>query len=65
MDWIQFGLLVVANFASVLVGYAVIRNYEMRKKRKFVNAFLDDMEQKISTEIKFGDIVKQFDEEDK
>lgn len=65
MDWIQFGLLVVANFLSVLVGYAVIRNYEMRKKRKFVNEILDQMEEKISTEVKFGDIVKQFEEEDK
>jgi hypothetical protein len=37
---------------------------DVRRKRKFVNELLDQMEDKISTEIKFGDLVKRFQEDE-
>jgi uncharacterized membrane protein len=64
MTWIQFGLLAVLNFMSVLGAVALLRWVDIRRKQKFVDGFLNQMEEKISTEIKFGDLVKRFEEDE-
>ena len=64
MTWIQFGLLAVLNFMSVLGAVALLRWIDLQRKRKFVDQFLNQMEDKISTEIKFGDLVKRFEEDE-
>ena len=64
MTWIQFGLLAVLNFLSVLGAVSLLKWMDMRRKRKFVSEFLNQMEDKISTEIKFGDLVKRFQEDE-
>jgi hypothetical protein len=64
MTWIQFGLLAVLNFMSVLGAVAFLRWVDIRRKQKFVDGFLNQMEEKISTEIKFGDLVKRFEEDE-
>jgi uncharacterized membrane protein len=65
MTWIQFGLLVVLNFFSVLGAVTLLRWIDNVRKRKFVETILTQMEEKISTEIKFGDLVKRFEEDGK
>lgn len=65
MTWIQFGLLVLANFISVLAAIWIFRWTDYRKKKKFVEGLLDQMEEKISTEINFQDLVKRFEDGDK
>ena len=65
MTWIQFGLLVVANFISVLFAIWIFRWTDYRKKKKFVEGFLNQMEEKISTEMNFQDLVKRFEDGDK
>lgn len=65
MTWIQFGLLVVANFVSVFVAIWIFRWTDYRKKKKFVEGFLNQMEEKISTEMNFQDLVKRFEDGDK
>lgn len=64
MTWIQFGLLAVLNFASVFTALSLLKWMDTRRKRKFVESFLNQMEDKISTEIKFGDLVKRFQEDE-
>jgi uncharacterized membrane protein len=64
MTWIQFGLLAVLNFMSVLGAVSLLRWIDIQRKRKFVDEFLNQMEDKISTEIKFGDLVKRFEEDE-
>jgi len=65
MTWIQLGTLVVANFVSVLFAIWVFRWVEYRKKKKFIDGFLDQMQEKISTEMNFQDLVKRLEDEDK
>lgn len=65
MTWIQFGLLVVLNFFSVLGAVTLLKWIDTQRKRKFVEGLLNQMEEKISTEIKFGDLVKRFEEDGK
>jgi hypothetical protein len=65
MTWIQFGLLAVTNFISVLVAIWIFRWTDYRKKKKFVEGFLNQMEEKISTEMSFIDLVKRFEDGDK
>jgi hypothetical protein len=64
MTWVQFGLLAVLNFASVFGALSFLKWMDTRRKRKFVESFLDQMEDKISTEMKFGDLVKRFQEDE-
>jgi uncharacterized membrane protein len=64
MTWIQFGLLVLANFMSVVFAISIFRWSDYRKKKKFVNGILDQMEEKISTEMNFQDLVKRFEDEE-
>ena len=65
MTWIQFGALVLANFVSVLVAIWIFRWVDYRRKRKFVDGLLDQMQEKISTEINFQDLVRRFEDEEK
>jgi uncharacterized membrane protein len=64
MTWIQFGLLAVLNFMSVLGAVSLLRWIDIKRKQKFVDNFLNHMEDKISTEIKFGDLVRRFEEDE-
>jgi uncharacterized membrane protein len=64
MTWIQFGLLAVLNFMSVLGAVSLLKWIDIKRKRKFVDNFLNQMEDKISTEIKFGDLVRRFEEDE-
>lgn len=64
MTWIQFALLAVVNSLSIFGTISVLKWMDTRRKRKFVESFLDQMEDKISTEIKFGDLVKRFQEDE-
>lgn len=62
MTWIQFGLLALVNFVSVLAAVGVIRGIDNRRKRKVVESFVDLVQEKISTEMNFQDLVKRFEE---
>lgn len=64
MSWIQFGLLAVLNFLSVFVAIATLRAIDRREKKKMVEKILDHMEEKISTEIDFQNLVKRFEEDE-
>lgn len=64
MTWVQFGLLAVLNFASVFVAIAVLRGIDRRQKKKAIEAFIDHVEEKISTEMNFQDLVKRFEEDE-
>jgi hypothetical protein len=65
MTWIQLGTLVVANFVSVLFAIWIFRWVDYRKKKKFIDGFLDQMQEKISTEMNFQDLVKRLEDEDR
>jgi hypothetical protein len=62
MTWIQFGLLALVNFVSVLAAVGVIRGIDNRRKRKVVESFVELVQEKISTEMNFQDLVKRFEE---
>lgn len=64
MTWIQIGTLAVANFVSVLFAIWLFRWIDYRRKRKFVDGLLDQMQEKISTEMNFQDLVKRFDDDE-
>lgn len=64
MTWVQFGLLAVLNFVSVFVAIAVLRDIDRRQKKKAIEAFIDHVEEKISTEMNFQDLVKRFEEDE-
>lgn len=64
MTWIQFGLLIFLNFMSVLGAAAILRWIDMRQKRKFYDQMIKPLQEKISTEISFGDLVRRFEEDE-
>jgi hypothetical protein len=62
MTWIQFGLLALVNFVSVFAAVGAIRGIDNRRKRKVVESFVELVQEKISTEMNFQDLVKRFEE---
>jgi len=62
MTWIQFGLLALLNFASVFAAVWIFKIVENHRRRKAIESFIDHVEEKISTEMNFQDLVKRFEE---
>lgn len=65
MTWIQFGVLALMNFASVFAAVYVMRAIDNRRKRKAIESFIDHVEEKISTEMNFQDLVKRFEQDER
>jgi hypothetical protein len=62
MTWIQFGLLALLNFASVFAAVWIFKIIENQRRLKAIESFIDHVEEKISTEMNFQDLVKRFEE---
>jgi hypothetical protein len=62
MTWIQFGLLALLNFASVFAAVWIFKIIENQRRLKAIESFIDHVEEKISTEMNFQDLVERFKE---
>jgi hypothetical protein len=65
MTWIQFGLLLVCNFLSVILALFFLHVLKERQRLKKVAELIKTMEEEILTEISFRDLVNRINEDDK
>ena len=65
MSWTQWlatmGVVLVANFLSLAFIFGAVSALNERRKRQMIEPLLDDLEQKIMTELDFLNIVQNFD----
>lgn len=57
--------LAVLNFVSVFAAVATMKWLDSRKKRQFAEMVINELGERISTEVNFQDIVSRFDQERK
>lgn len=59
MVWWQYLLLIGTNFFSILLVFGLINYSNERKKDKIARAFVENLEQKIGTDLSFMDIMEK------
>ena len=59
MVWWQYLLLIGTNFFSILLVFGLINHSNERKKDKIARAFVENLEQKIGTDIDFMNIMEK------
>lgn len=62
-NWQIVGMAIV-NFNSVLLAVALIQYKEKLRRRKMLREAIGEIEEQISTEIKFMDIAQNFEKDE-
>ena len=59
MVWWQYLLLIGTNFFSIILTFGLINHANERKKDKIARAFVEQLEERIGTDIDFMNIMEK------
>lgn len=65
LSWGQIALLGFINGVSIFATLGFFRWLDMQRKRKIAELMISEIEDKISNELNFNEIVKEFYQKDK